>query len=95
MRMPEGSQPEVLARGQKQGNAAAAFELAAGPQSKKCRSEIINQMVSSRFRYVPNKGRASFPAQSPWRSVVQFSFPTFLHRGVKWQTTKQKCSMQR
>jgi hypothetical protein len=65
MRMPEGSQPEVLARCQKQGNAAAAFGLAAGPQSKKCRSAIINQMVSSRFRYVLNRGRASFPAHRP------------------------------
>jgi hypothetical protein len=74
MRISEGSQPRVLAGGQKQGDVAAAFGLAAGLASKKRRSAIINQMVSSRFRYVPNRGRASFPAQSPggWSSSTKF-----------------------
>jgi len=65
MRMSEGSQRKVLAGGQKQGNVAVAFRLAAGPRSKKGHSTIINQVVSSPFRYVPGRGHASFPAQAP------------------------------
>jgi hypothetical protein len=65
MRISEGSQPRVLAGGQKQSDVAAAFRLAAGRASKKCRSTMINQMVSSLFRYVSNRSRASFPAQAP------------------------------
>lgn len=65
MRMYEGSQRKLLTGGKEQGNVAAALRLDAGLASKKRRSAIINQMVSSRFRYVPNKGHASFPAQSP------------------------------
>jgi len=65
MRMSEGSQPRVLPGGQEPGNEAAAFRVAAGRASKKRGGAIINQMVSSRFRYVPGKGYASFPARSP------------------------------
>ena len=64
MRISEGSQPRVRAGGQEQGSAAAAFGLAAGLALKKRRSVIINQMVSSRFRYVSSKGYTSLPAQS-------------------------------
>jgi len=35
------------------------------PGGKQNAGGSINQMVSSPFRYVPNRGRASFPAQSP------------------------------
>jgi len=62
--MSEGLQRKLLAGGNEQGNVAAAFRLAVGRASKKGHSVIINQMVSSPFRYVPSRGCASFPAQS-------------------------------
>src|SRR5216683_877980 len=75
MRMSEGSQRKLLAGSKEQGNVAAAFRLAVGLASKKRSSAIINQMVSSRFRYVPKRGRASFPAQSlAVGRAAQFSY---------------------
>ena len=65
MRMSEGLQRKLLAGSKEQGNVAAAFRLAVGLASKKRSSAIINQMVSSRFRYVSSRGHASMPAQSP------------------------------
>jgi hypothetical protein len=65
MRMSERVRRKAQAGGQEQGNVAAAFGLAARPWSpKKHHSAIMNQMVSSPFRYVISKGYASFPARS-------------------------------
>jgi len=36
-----------------------------GRRFEKRHSVMINQMVSSPFRYVPRRGYVSFPAQSP------------------------------
>src|ERR1700751_1808553 len=64
MRMSEGSQRKLLACSKRQENVAGAFRLAVDLRPKKRHSTIMNQMVSSPFCYVRERGSASFPAQS-------------------------------
>jgi alpha/beta superfamily hydrolase len=53
-----------LASGQEHSDLAAGFKFSINWPHEKRHGGMINQMVSSLFRYVPGRGYASFPAHS-------------------------------
>jgi hypothetical protein len=96
MRMSEGSQARMFAaqparRARGTANPSCAPHASTDLVNREKSGSGIDRMVIYPFYYVYGQRLGAFPRL---RSCSK-GFPTFLHRGVKWQTTKQNSWKQR